>query len=365
MKIVCEREKFLHPFQLAASVVAVRDVKPVLQNVKIKALGDKVTLMATDSEIGIRIDVADIQIEQEGEAIIPTKSMKRILQESTDKVMNIESDEVHMLVQTERSRFQLATQSAEDFPDVIPFDEVSYHEIPVGTFRELIRRTVFATDTESTRYALGGVLLEMVDDKVHGVATDGRRMAFQSIRGESVNNHVTENSSIFPPKALQLIERAIADQEKLKMNVGPNRALIATDTLVVMTRLIEGRFPRWRNIIPETEGRRSVAISVGELYPAVRQAAIVTSEKQPGVIFQFSNGKLTLNAQGAEIGESLVELPIAYEENDIEIKLDPGFVSDFLRVLQPEMTLQLHIQEESPMVCTTEDGFVYVLMPIT
>jgi len=365
MKIICEREKFVHPFQLTAGVAATRDVKPVLQNVKIKAFDGKVTLMATDSELGIRIDVPDVQIEQEGEAIIPTRRMKMILQECSDKTLNIEADAIQMIVKTERSRFQLATQSAEEFPEIAPFEEASYHQIPANTFRELIRRTVFATDTESTRYALGGVLLEMTGEIVSGVATDGRRLAFQTIRGESVNDHVTENSAILPPKSLQLLERAIADQESIKVNISSHNALFCAENIVVFTRLIEGRFPRWRTIIPDTQGRCCIAIQVGTLYPAVRQAAIVTSEKQPGVIFHFSEGKLTLKAQGAEIGESLVEIPIAFDYQDIQIKLDPGFVSDFLRVLQPESSIQLFVLEDNPFVCCTEDGFTYVLMPIT
>ncbi|MDR1957641.1 MAG: DNA polymerase III subunit beta [Planctomycetaceae bacterium] len=365
MKLVCEREKFLHPFQLAAAVVSVRDVKPVMQNVKIKAAADKVTLMATDSEIGIRVEIPGIEVQQAGEAIIPTRRMKMILQECNDKMLNIEADSSQMIVSTEKSRFQLATFGAEEFPDVIPFEEVSYHRISAGTFRELIRRTVFATDTESTRYALGGVLMEMVGENILGVATDGRRMAFQTICGESVGEHSTENSAIFPPKALQLMERAVTDSDTLNININTNRAILSAGTTVIFTRLIEGRFPRWRNIIPDTQGKRCVIINVASLYPAVRQAAIVISEKQPGVIFRFADGKLTLQAQGAEIGESVVEIPIAYDDSPIEVKFDPGFMSDFLKVLPSETALQLYIQEESPLVCKTEDGFVYVLMPIT
>lgn len=365
MKISCQRDVFSSAFQLAASVAAVRDVKPVLQNVKIKVDKDAVLLQATDAEIGIRLFLDGCEILEKGEAILPTKHLRRILQESSEETLQIESTQDKTIVSGARSRFTLSTQPPDEFPDVEEFAATSYHEISTGVFREMIRRTTFATDTDNTKYALGGVLLELLEDKISAVATDGRRLAFQEGSARCVNEHQVENA-IFPSRALQLIERALGgDEEPVQIAVSPTRALFQIGKTVFFTRLVEGRFPRWRNIIPSTEGKTQIDILAGALFSAVRQAAIVTSDKQPGVNFTFENGKMELQAHGAEIGDSAVETPIAYDGEKLEIKLDPKFMSDFLRILSAEKNVSLYIAPGDPLGVRTDDGYVYVIMPLS
>ncbi len=364
MKISCERDKFSQAFQLAASVAAVKDVKPVLQNVKVSIAGGGVLLQATDTEIGIRLLLEGCETVEKGDAILPTKRFKMILQESNEQTLLIVSDQEKTVVSGARSRFTLPTQATDEFPDVEDFAETAYHEITVKVLREIIRRTSFAIDEENTRYALGGVLLEFIDDKVYGVATDGRRLAFQEGTAQCVGNHKAENT-IFPAKALHLLDRALGvDDDIVQVAVSAHRALFRCGRIVFFTRLIEGRFPRWRTIIPNTEGKVQIDILAGALYSAVRQAAIVTSEKQPGVIFSFNDGKLTLHAHGGEFGDSNIEIPISYSGTSKEIKLDPKFVGDFLRVLDSEKNLSLFISDGEPFHVRTDDAYVYVIMPM-
>ncbi len=368
MKISCERDKFSQAFQLVASVAAAKDVKPVLQNVKISITDDGVLLQATDTEIGIRLLVDSCDILEKGEAILPTKQLKKILQESTDKTLQLESSQDKAMISVAagpRDKFTLPTQPTDEFPDVEQFAETAYHEINVKTLREIIRRTVFAIDEESTRYALGGVLLEFIDGKVNGVATDGRRLAFQEGTATAIGEHQMENT-IFPAKALHLVDKALGgDDEIVQVAFSANRAIFRSGKMCFFTRLIEGRFPRWRNIIPPTEGKTQVEILAGALHSAVRKAAIVTSEKQPGVIFTFSDGKLALNVSGSEFGKSDIDLPIAYTGEPKEVKLDPKFVTDVLRVLEPEKNISLFIGNDEPIHLRTDDAYVYVIMPLS
>lgn len=366
MKISCEREKLSQAFGLVASVAAVRDVKPVLQNVKIKAEKNGVLLQATDTELGIRHYLEGCEVLEGGEAILPTKDFRKVLQETTVQTLQIEGDQGKVIVTGDRIHFELITQPADEFPDVEDFTETAYHEIQSGVLREMIRRTTFATDTDNTRYALGGVFLELIESKVAAVATDGRRLAFQEGTATCVNDHQAE-SAIFPSRGLLLIERMLpADaEEAVKVAVSPNRALFQSGTTVFFTRLIEGRFPKWRNIIPDPEGKTQVDILVGPLLSAVKQAAIVTSDKQPGVNFRFESGKMELQAHGAEKGNSSVETPIAYEGAREEIKLDPKFMIDFLRVLDAEKNLTLYVAQDQPLCVRTDDAYVYVVMPLS
>ncbi len=366
MKLSCDREKFSHVFQLAASVAAVRDTKPVLQNVKISAEDDRVLLQATDTELGIRLEAEGTEITEKGNAILPTRRFKSILQESLDKTLSIETKGDKAIISGQRSRFNLATQSADDFPDLDSFTETSYHSIPGKALRELIKRTTFATDEENTRYTLGGTSVEFGENDMIAVATDGRRLAVQKAGAESVNDHLSTTPAIFPPKALLLIERALGDgAENVQIAVSSNRALIQYKDTVIFTRLIEGRFPNWRKIIPPVEGKSRVDLLAGALLNAVRQAAIVASEKQPGVHFTLDAGKLELQAQGAEIGDSKIETPVSYEGPKREVRLDPRFVIDFLRVLDAEKNVAIFISENEPVLFTTDDDYTYVVMPLS
>lgn len=365
MKIQCTREKFSHAFQLAASVAAVRDVKPVLQNVLLKVESDVVMLMATDSEIGIRILVEECEVEEPGEAILPTKLVKSILQESGDKTLQIHGDSQKTLIKGARSRFTLPTQPVSDFPEIEPFSEESYHSIEGKAYKELIKRTAFATDEDATRYALAGVHLDFGEDYLGAVATDGRRLAHQQAAAQSVNEHQPEGSAIFPTKVLNLVERSASDEQTIQIATSVNRAVFQIGQTVIYTRLIEGKFPRWRGIIPTTDGKTEVEIIAGALLSGVKQAAIVTSEKQPGVDFIFNDGKLELTASGSEVGESTIDLPIFYTGAKITLRLDPKYVADFLRVLDSEKNLKLYIAADEPVYWATDDGYEYVVMPLS
>jgi len=367
MKLNCEREKLLQAFQLAVGVAPSRSPKPVLENVKLEARPEGVTLMATDLEVGIRIDVPGLEIMAPGDVILPSKRVGPILRENSDEKLLLESDGGQLRIHGERSDFHLPTQNPDEFPAVRPFEENSYHQLPSARFRELLRRTVFATDTESSRYALGGVLMEMSETGIIGVGTDGRRLARQQGGAEAVGEHRTRENTVVPTRAIQLMERALADdEENVQVAARENDVLVKSQRVTIYSRLVEGRYPKWRDVFPKYEDMHKVELAVGPLHSAVRQAAVVTSEEHRGVEFNFGDGKLVLTAHGAEYGESRVEVPIGYDGGETPIRLDPRFVSDFLRVLDPDVTFTFHFRDaESAVVCTTGDGYGYVIMPLS
>ncbi|MDR2170865.1 MAG: DNA polymerase III subunit beta [Planctomycetaceae bacterium] len=365
MKISCERNKFSQSFQLAASVVSVRDVRPVLQNVKITVDKSGVLLQATDTELGIRLYVEDCNIVEKGEAILPTKLLKRILVESIEEELTIESNKEKTIVSGERSKYTLNTQVVDEFTDVENFGETAYHEIPANVFAEAIRRTSFSTDTDNAKYALSGVFLELIDNRFAAVATDGRRLAFQEGDAVCVKDHKVE-SSIFPARTLQIIERAIVDDEPVKIAISANRALVQYGKTTFYSRLLEGRFPRWRNIIPSEDKKVKLDILAGPFAAAVRQAAIVTTEKQPGIVMIFEKGKMITTGNGNEIGDSAIETPVAFDGKKLTLKIDPRFLTEYLRVLPPEKNVTLTFSDDGdPLMLKTDDEYTYVVMPLS
>jgi DNA polymerase-3 subunit beta len=165
---------------------------------------------------------------------------------------------------------------------------------------------------------------------------------------------------------MQLLERALADDgSEVQIAVRQNDILVKNPRVVIYSRLLDGRYPRWRDVFPNRANSLKLDLTVGPLYSAVRQAAIVTSEESRGVDFTFGDGSLVLAGQTAEVGQSRIEMPIAYDGQAINITLDPRFVSDFLKVLEPEKTFTIDLQDsDAAAVCTTDDGYGYVIMPL-
>lgn len=367
MKFTCEREKFLQAFQTAASVVPTRSPKPILENVKLEATAEKATLMATDLEIGIRLDVSGVDVQAPGAVVLPIRRFGSILRESSDVKLDLETDGTRTLVRGAQSEWQLPTQNPDEFPVVPPFDSERYHQMPARFFRELIRRTSFATDTESNRYALGGVLVELTSEGIVGVGTDGRRLARQEGPAEAVAGHETVENTVIPTRAMQVIERALAENdEQIQLATSESQVQVKSQRTTIYSRLVEGRYPKWRDVFPKSQDAAKIELSAGPFHSTVRQAAIVTTDEHRGVDFTFVEGKIVLAGHGAEMGESHVELPIPYEGPEVNVKLDPRFMSDFLKVLDLEQTFTLHLRDaETAVVCSTNDGYAYLIMPLS
>lgn len=366
MKLSCEREKLLGAFQMVASVVPARSPKAVLQNVKLEAEDEQAALVATDLELGIRMELQGVELEQPGSVLLPSTRVGMILRETPEEKLHLASEGSRIRIWGQRSEFFLPSENPEEYPDLPEFEGDTWHQISARVFREMIRRTVFATDPESTRYALGGVFIEAGDDQITAVATDGRRLALQTGPAK-LGTVPAPGNTIIPTRTMQLLERALADNEgDIQVAVRENVIQVKSQRLLVESRLVEGRFPRWRDVFPRSEPRMTVELSVGPFLSAVRQSAIVTSENHRGVDFTFGDGKVVLLAEGAEFGEARVEMPVAYDGQQVQITLDPRYLIEFLRVLEPEKTFTLCIRTpESPVVCSTDDGYRYLLMPLT
>lgn len=367
MKATCKRETLLASFQTAASVAPTRSPKPILQNVKMEATPERTLLLATDLEQGIRLEVLDVDTTTPGEAVLPVQRFGSILRESDDAELHVESDGQGTVIRGERSEFRLPATDPHEFPEIPEFAEENYYETSARLLREMIRRTVFAVDTDSGRYALGGVLLERAEASIVMVGTDGRRLAKMEGPASRFGDPAAEDGVIIPARALNLLERALSDDDaEVQIAAHANEILVKSPRTVVHTRLLEGRFPRWREVFPERTDAVQIDLPVGPFYSAVRQAAIVTSEDSRGVEFQFGTGRLVLAGQSAEVGQARIELPIAYEGQEISVMLDPRFLTDYLKVLDSDSTFHMSIMDaESAAVCSTDDGYAYVIMPLS
>ena len=367
MQLTCDRVLFSAAFQAAASAVPARTPKDVLRNVYIHLGSGGVELVGTDQEVAIRFNVDGVETTSTGEALLPTNRVSSILRELQEDKFDINVEEQSLSIKASGSQFRLSSEDPRDFPPVPEFDATDYFKIPAAVFRQIIRRTSFATDIESTRYALGGLLLEFDEGKITVAATDSRRLAVATAACESEGSpKAPEKTTVVPTRAMALLERSIdADEEFVDVAVRENDVLMRSGRCVIYSRLVEGRFPKYRDVIPAS-GAVSVPLTTAPFHAAVRQAQIVTDEESRGVDFVFGDAKITMASRAQDVGESKVELPVEYDHEEIKITFDPRYVADFLKVLTPETLVDLQLTSpEHAAVFRVEDSYTYVIMPLS
>jgi len=211
------------------------------------------------------------------------------------------------------------------------------------------------------------VLWELGAEKVRLVATDGRRLAVSDGVAISQGKHTTEGQTpVVPTKAMHLLERNLVDpEEPVYVSIRSNEALFQTSRAVIYGRLVEGRYPPYKEVFPKKTTAK-VGLKVASFLSAVRQAAILTDEDSRGVDFTFGKGQLTLKARVADKGRARVELPIDYDGKNIEITFDPRYVIDMLKVLDGDAELGLELVDaNSAALFKASDAYSYIVMPLT
>jgi len=307
-------------------------------------------------------------VQEPGEAILPAARLLQILREAPDEELAVEADAGACVVRGSQAEFEMPSEDPAHFPDLPTFEEENFHELSAGTLREMIRRTIFAAaDGEATRFATTGVLWELEGDQARLVATDGRRLALAQGAATGRGNHGTKGTTpVVPTKAMNLLERNLQDDEELvSVSLRPNEALFRTERAIVYSRLVDGRYPPYRDAFPKKPAVK-VPLPVAPFFAAVRQAAIMTDDDSKRVTFAFARGKLTLEAKGATTGRSKVEMPLEYDAKAIHINFDPKFLTEMLRVLPADADLLLELVDgNSPALFRQGGDYSYLVMPLT
>ncbi|MBY0586516.1 DNA polymerase III subunit beta [bacterium] len=365
MKATCHREGLLSAFQVASGVVPQRSPRPILRSVKLVfSPPDQATLLATDLEIGIRYLLSGIDVDEAGSIVLPVGETMSILRELPDERINLRAGDGGVLIEAASSRFELATEDPQEFPDVPEMGSEPAHRTKAGVLLGMIRRTSFACASENSRYALHSVLVEFEEGRFKFIATDSKRLAIMPGAVE-VAGEVPEGNWLLPPKALNLITRVLADpEEEVSFVLRDNEALFRTGKVVIYTRLVEGRFPKYQDVIPP-EVNFQIPLPVGPFYGVVRQSRILTNDESRGVDFEFAEGELRLESRASQLGQSEVRMPLGYSGNSIGVTYDPQLLIDALKVLDPSEEIRLELADNRrASVFRTRDDYAYVVMPL-
>lgn len=230
---------------------------------------------------------------------------------------------------------------------------------------------MFAIDESALRYALGGVLLEFHADGIIAVSTDGRRLAKHEVAASVVGNHGQHEDGgcsvvIVPGRAVRLLLKLLpTDDELIKLVATPNDIRVATPGMMIVSRLLEGRFPRWRDVIPKRTDAVHLTLDMDKFHAVLRQASIVTSEDSRGIGFSLDADTLTLDANTAEVGSACVAMEVVYSGQPIAVCLDNTFVAEFCKAIAQDSQVSVEVSDDGGAAVFRAGAYEYVVMPLS
>ncbi len=368
MKLILDRATFTKAMQTVSAAVPSRTTKDILKSVLMRCKLGTMTLLATDTEVGLRHEMTDINVDKAGEALLPTTRLLNILRELTADELVLTINDRKLDIKSGGAEFRLNLEDPGDYPSVSTFDDDSFFTIAGSTLRTLIKRTVFATDDKSSRYALSGVQIELSENGAIFAATDSKRLsvAHGSCKA-SGTPAVVSPAPVVPNKAMKLMETIAEGVQEVQIAIHANDIIVKCGQTTLFAQNVQGRFPDWKRVLP-TDFKSSIDIAVGPFAAVIRQSMIVTSEESKGVEFSFSKGTLRLSAEVSDIGNSKIEMPISYEGEPMKLSVDPRYFSEFVKTLDSASTVKVQlISHEDPVVLqfgSDGDRVDYVVMPL-
>lgn len=363
MKIECDRRIFLEAIQLVGAMVSTKESDAVLQQVKIKTIGeDAIELMGTDLEVGIRYHLSPVKIKQEGDLVLPAQRVLGILKEVGDEQIVLEKTEGGCLLQCEGSSFRMVTFVSEDFPQMPEVSSDIQVEMESSRLKEMIRRVIFSTAKESSRYTLNGILFSFKPDLLTLVATDGKRLAL--IRETLTQGPKEETKIIIPAKGLSHLEKVISREGKITMSFDNNHIVFFTKNCTLFYKLLEGRFPKYEDVIPKN-CEKTLQCPKDQLLSKIRQAALLTNEKSRIIRFNLSDSHLNISSEASNLGEAHIEMNIDYKGDSVALGFNPDYLIDILKIWwEDTFTFRFHDEDTAGLVESGTD-FLYLVMPVS
>lgn len=381
MKVIVSVPEFRRAFGLASQVASPKSPMPILASILFTAADDGATLQATNLKIGITCPVPLVTVDRPGACLLRADRVAAVLGATADDtlVIEVEDGEPTVTIRGLRSEFHLSMDDPALYPAVPAGVEGERVEVRAGDLLRAVRRTVYATDPDSTRYALGGLYVEPTDDGLILVATDGRRLSHSLVpiadalpaSWAAADGHPVPIRPVVPVAAWKLALRLLADCEdddpvSFAYDARSARLLIGGATIT--TNLVSGRFPSWREVIPPTIGARVYPFAAGDLRRSVEQAAITTSPETQGISFTFADGSLCLSSTASDVGSSRVDLPLlaGAGADTLTVSLTPRFVVDVLKSLGDEAEVEVRVIDAKNAVrIDAGSGFGAIVMPLT
>jgi DNA polymerase-3 subunit beta len=361
MKFHLSKEKLLEGLQQVQSVVSTRTTLPILSNVLLQTDGGGIHMTTTDLDVGVRCKV-EAEIEEAGATTLPARRLFTIIRELPSSEVRFETDSKNTAsIQSGQSFFKILGLPEDEFPPLPKLDGAKNYTLRQADLKNALKKTSYAISTDETRYVLNGVLCAFKDNKLTLVATDGRRLALVDLELEIPP--ADEISVIIPSKAISELQRLLQDEGDIELRLGENQVAFELNGTLLVSKLIEGNYPNYRQVIP-TETKERIELERGIFLDAVHRVSLLTSEKSNSLKLIFTKNNIDIAANSPEIGEARESLAVKYGGKDFTIAFNPEFLMAPLKNLTDDTVYLDLIDEMSPGVIKIKSSFLYVLMPM-
>ncbi|HSC32581.1 MAG TPA: DNA polymerase III subunit beta [Gemmatimonadaceae bacterium] len=328
MRFTIAREKLQDGLSAVIATVPAKTTLPVLSNILLETNERGIRLSGTDLDMAVSTEVI-ADVESQGAITVPAKKLAEIVRELPSAPVKISAvGEQKITLECGRSRFRLLGLPRDEFPT---FPAVKFSEswrIKSGELQKLIAHTAFAVSTEESRPILNGVLWELRGDRMRMVATNGHRLAKIEVPVAGQNGR--SEDLIIPPKALEQLRRLFPAEEDLEIARGENHLGFRSPLTAVFTRLIEGPYPPYEQVIPRDNDRIALA-DKNALSQALKRMSVVASDQTHRIRMSFNAGMAKFSVQTPDLGEAQDELPVTYEGDALDIGFNASYLLEILR----------------------------------
>jgi DNA polymerase-3 subunit beta len=364
MKFSVNRELLLKPLQQVAGVVERRQTLPVLSNLLLQVSGTQLSMSGTDLEVEL-IAKLEVVVSEGGEITVPARKLVDICREIPEKAgIEFSLNENRLEMRSGRFRSTLSTLPAVDFPSVDHSSSEITAELDSKCFKKLLDQTAFAMAQQDVRYFLNGMLIELGNDQVRAVATDGHRLAMSDLEQNGIGGLAKQ--VIVPRKGVIEIQRLLQEvEDKVVVSIGSSHMCVTSSAFTLTTKLVDGKYPDYDRVIPK-DGDKVVLADRQELRQALSRTAILSNEKFRGIRVSISKGQLQLSANNPEQEEAEEIVSVEYNGESLEVGFNVSYLQDVLSAISNDkVRLTLHDANSSAVLEDPElEDAVYVVMPM-
>ena len=364
MKITTRRDALFGQLQTVTRAASTRSAVQALSGVQLIASSGGIELRATDMEIGLRVPLEG-EVVREGSIVLPARLVVDVIRALPGSEVSLELRPAEQDVEIVggSATFHIRTLRAEDFPP-FPEPEESGVDVPGAAFVATVVKVARSASRDETRPVLTGILVSATGDELRMVATDSYRLSVKETRLEAPLEGSFEAN--VPARALQELTRIVQHEsaEALTVSVRANQVIFEAGGVVLSSRLIDGQFPNYRQLLPDAY-EHELRLAVGEVTDVVRRISLLAQKNAP-LRLSFSDGELTVSARTPDVGEARETVPVPFRGEPLEIGFNPDFLRDGLEAVESGDVLLRLISPLRPGLIQAADdsGFQYLLMPI-
>lgn len=367
MKIVCYKDKIIKALNSVVKGVASKTTMPILEGILIQTNDNEIKLTTYDLEIGIEY-IMECEIKEQGSTVVNAIMFSEIIRKLPDTEIYISVNDKNLLeIECEGSLYKLATMNPEEFPELPKIEIENSIEVDQNVLKNMIRKTIFAVSSEENRPIFTGCLFEIENNKLNLVAVDGFRLALRSIY---LNKQTNNFSAVIPGKTLNEVNKIISDSfEPVKIGVSKNQALFEMDNCKIVTRILDGEFLNYKNVIPSNWETR-IRVNKNSIQNSFERISLISAsaiekEKKYPVKVQVDIGKVIISCTN-QTGDAKEELFVSTEGKNLEAGFNPKYFLDSLKAVEDEEVFIEFGTSISPCLIKSVENndYTYMILPI-